>query len=171
MNPRDLLIRPVRCGDNPGIGEMIRSVLGDFGVSPEGSTLADPSLDNMYAHYQAPRSGYWVIADQNGIWGGGGIAPLEGADPSVCELQKMYLKKDIRGLGLGTRLLKIALDHAERFGVGLCYLETLSEMEAARELYRRHGFRQLDAPRGCTGHPVCSVWMEKILGERWAGCF
>jgi putative acetyltransferase len=74
--------------------------------------------------------------------------------------------RDIRGLGLGGRLLRIALSHAERFGFRLCYLETLADMKAAQELYSRYGFRQLNAPRGHTGHTVCTVWMEKTLGER-----
>jgi putative acetyltransferase len=115
----------------------------------------------MYETYQMPRASYWVVSDTCGIWGGGGIAPLVGADGRVCELQKMYFSKDLRGLGWGDRLLRMALDRARYLGFESVYLETMPYMKAAQTLYLRHGFRYLEHALGNTGHSACTVWMIK----------
>ena len=39
-------------------------------------------------------------------FGGGGIAQLDGFDKSTCELQKMYFLSDIRGKGLGYKIIE-----------------------------------------------------------------
>lgn len=161
MNPNELSIRPILPGDNQVLAGVIREVLIEMGVPEKGTALADASLERMYETYQLPRSSYWVVSDANGIWGGGGIAPLQGADQGACELQKMYFSKDLRGLGWGDRLIRRALDRAQALGYELMYLETMPYMKAAQKLYGRHGFRYLEHPRGNTGHTACTVWMEK----------
>ena len=165
MNPRDLSIRPLLPEDNPKVAEVIRSVLVEFGVPEKGTAFEDASLDRMYETYQIPRAAYWVVADDSHIWGGGGIAPLEGGDPSICELQKMYFRSELRGQGWGDRLIRKALVRAQDLGFDTCYLETMPYMEAAQHLYWRHGFRYLDQPRGHTGHTACTVWMQKEIGQ------
>lgn len=165
MNPRDLCIRPVLPRDNRMLATVIREVLIEMGVPKKGTTLGDASLECMYETYQAPRSAYWVIADSSGIWGGGGIAPLEVAERRVCELQKMYFKRELRGLGWGDRLIRTSLERARDLGFEYCYLETMPYMQAAQNLYRRHGFQYLQHPLGDTGHSACTVWMEKEIGQ------
>jgi putative acetyltransferase len=161
MNPHALIIRPVLPRDNQMLAGVIREVLIEMGVPEKGTTLRDASLERMYETYQRPRSAYWVVTDASAIWGGGGIAPLEGSAGNVCELQKMYFRKELRGLGWGDRLIRMALDRASFLGYDTIYLETMPYMKTAQNLYRRYGFRYLEAPRGCTGHTSCTVWMEK----------
>jgi len=98
-----------------------------------------------------------------GIVGGAGIAPLDGGPASVCELQKMYFAPQARGLGIGSVLIQKCLDTAAGFGYSQCYLETLTNMQAAQRLYVKSGFAYLDAPLGSTGHSSCPVWMIKEL--------
>ena len=93
-----------------------------------------------------------------GVVGGGGIAPLDGGDPSICELRKMYFLPDARGHGLGEQLLRRCLDAARGFGFATCYLETLARMDDARKLYRKFGFQPLCAPMGNTGHFGCDSY-------------
>ena len=127
------------------------------------TAFLDAATDRMYETYQAPRSAYWVVSGGDGLWGGGGIGPLEGAGSGTCELQKMYFRSALRGRGWGDRLLTLALETAVGFGFEKCYLETMPYMEAARKLYQRHGFLYRDRPMGQTGHTSCTVWMEKEL--------
>ena len=75
----------------------------------------------------------------------------------------MYFKKEVRGKGWGERILALALEKAGAFGFEECYLETMPYMASAQALYRRFGFRYLEAPMGATGHTVCTVWMSKPL--------
>jgi putative acetyltransferase len=51
--------------------------------------------------------------------------------------------------------MKLCLDTARRFDFKRCYLETLTGMDAAQALYRKHGFTTLDTPMGGTGHFSC----------------
>ncbi|MDX1333506.1 MAG: GNAT family N-acetyltransferase, partial [Robiginitalea sp.] len=82
-----------------------------------------------------------------------------------CELQKMYFSRELRGQGWGDRLIRRALDRAQSLGYQKIYLETMPYMKAAQNLYNRHGFQYLDAPRGHTGHVACTVWMEKEIDQ------
>jgi putative acetyltransferase len=92
------------------------------------------------------------------VSGGGGIAPLDGGAREVCELRKMYFLPELRGLGVGRRVLDRCLATARELGYRQCYLETLTGMDAAKRLYERTGFRRLDAPCGATGHFGCDAW-------------
>jgi len=55
------------------------------------------------------------------------------------------------------------LEVAKELGYERCYLETLPYMKSAVKLYKKTGFRVLDAPLGNTGHYNCSEWMIKEL--------
>ncbi|MBC2840779.1 GNAT family N-acetyltransferase [Robiginitalea sp. SC105] len=163
MNKEALQIRRIQPGDDAQLAALIREVLPGTGAPCEGTALADPSLDRMFLTYQRPDSAFWVVADQEQVWGGGGIAPLQGGDAGTCELQKMYFREELRGMGYGRALLKLALETARELGYTSCYLETMPYMEAALALYRSYGFADLERPVGCTGHTACQVWMRKTL--------
>ena len=155
----EVLIRPMRPGDNPGIAAVIRRVLDDLGVPKTGTTYADESLDKLYGYYSQPRAAYLVAETDGRLLGGGGIAPLKEGSRDVCELQKMYFDSRIRGMGAGSRMLRQLLLMAADFGYKQCYLETMPCMEAAQNLYRKSGFEYLQEPLGNTGHHSCQDWM------------
>jgi putative acetyltransferase len=160
---KEVLIRPICHEDNPGIATLIHSVLGDLGVPQTGTALSDKSLDNLFEFYTQPRSVYFVVLMDDRLHGGGGIASLQGGPEAVCELQKMYFSKSLRGKGIGRMLLQQLLDKAREYGYRACYLETMPYMEAAQNLYRKFGFEYLKNPLGDTGHSSCQVWMYKNL--------
>ncbi len=163
MNRDGLYIRKIEQKDNAEMASIIRQVLPECGAPTEGTAYADPELDRMYETYEKPGCTYWVIDDGERIWGGGGIAPLQGGPQGVCELQKMYFKSELRGCGQGKALLQRALEAAREMGYHRCYLETMPYMERAIGLYSQFGFRDLEGPYGDTGHTACQVWMEREL--------
>ena len=163
MNSEGYVIRSIGPEDNAEMGTIVREVLVGAGAPCEGTAFGDPSLDAMYESYNHKDSRYWVVQGPEKILGGAGIAPLDGGSPETCELQKMYFRPEIRGLGLGSAMIKLALDTAKEMGYKQCYLETMPYMEAALSLYRKNGFRLLEQPMGCTGHTACQVWMVKDL--------
>ena len=75
----------------------------------------------------------------------------------------MYLRADARGRGIGDALLERCLAAAKQFLYVRCYLETVTQMQAALEFYGRHGFRDLQAPSGRTGHEHNDRWMMRTL--------
>lgn len=161
-----LSFRPIRPEDDAAVAAIIRTVMPEFGADGPGFALHDPEVDFMSRAYAAPGAAYCVVVDEAGrVLGGGGVAPLQGGEPGVCELKKMYFLKEARGGGMGERLLRHLLDVAQALGHRTMYLETLSGMDAAMRLYERVGFRRLCAPMGATGHGGCDTWYAKELTE------
>lgn len=159
-----LRLRPIAPADDPAIAAIIREVMPEFGASGAGFAIHDPEVDWMSRAYQSPRSCYLVVVDEDErVLGGGGVAPLAGGDGSVCELRKMYFKKEARGRGAGRALLARLLDEAKARGFARCYLETLTGMDAAQHLYEGLGFVRIDGPKGCTGHFSCDRFYERRL--------
>jgi len=158
MTP-DILIRRITPEDNPAVAEIIRQVMTEFGAVGCGFSIEDPEVDAMYEAYPEPDSVFYVIEWENKILGCGGVGPLEGGDPGVCELRKMYFLPALRGSGYGRKLLELILEDARDIGYHLCYLETLENMAGARNLYQRFGFTFIDGPMGNTGHSGCNSFM------------
>ena len=91
--------------------------------------------------------------------GGGGIFPSNGLPEDTCELVKMYLLPEARGIGLGRMLIQKCLDGARATGFKKIYLETMPELKQALKTYEKFGFQYLDGPMGNTGHFGCDRWM------------
>src|SRR5690625_2742179 len=81
----------------------------------------------------------------------------------ICELRKLFLLKESRGLGVGKALVVKCLEYARQKGYKECYLDTLSSMKSAIALYEKFGFVHLDRPLEGTIHNGCDVWMLKKL--------
>jgi putative acetyltransferase len=156
-------IRLIQPGDNPQIENIIKDVMTEFGAVGEGYSIEDKEVLNMYEAYNNENSVYFVVENEGVIYGGAGIAPLEGGGGDVCELKKMYFRPELRGLGYGNLLMDLCLDSAKQFGYTKCYLETLGRMPQAKGLYKKYGFLPLDAPMGNTGHFNCESWYIKEL--------
>ena len=149
-------IRPIEPGDDAAMAAIIRCVMPEFGAGGDGFAINDPEVDWMHRAYSAPRCAYFVIERDGVVIGGGGVAPLTGAQTDVCELRKMYFLPQARGRGAGRAMMTRCLDAARTLGYRRCYLETLRGMDAAIKLYERSGFELLNAPMGDTGHGGCN---------------
>lgn len=156
-------IRPIQPEDNQLIEQVVRDVFIELGIPKVGTAYADPQLKSMFETYDKPKAVYFVVELDGKIIGGAGVSRLENEAESICELQKMYFLKEVRGLGLGIALMEKCLEKAKQFGFESCYLETMPYMESAQKLYRKVGFEYLDKPLGNTGHTSCPVWMLKKL--------
>ncbi len=157
------ILRPARPGDAAALAAIIRTVMPEFGASGPGFAINDPEVSDLPAAYSKPRSAYFVVELNGEVVGGGGVAPLEGADAGTCELRKMYFLPKARGLGAGRKMLERCLSAAKEIGFTRCYLETLKGMTAARKLYESVGFKPLCSPKGATGHFGCDTWYEKVI--------
>ena len=157
-------IRPIQTEDNQATAQMIRAVLIEQGAPKVGTAYEDPWLNKLYEYYDQPQSEYFVLSKGNEIVGGAGIAPIsKSKEETICELQKMYLKPEVRGLGLGKQTIEKCMDFARQEGFLQCYIETLPWMKAAQKLYLRNGFQPINERMGATGHHSCTVFLLKKL--------
>jgi putative acetyltransferase len=159
----DLKIRSIEKDDNAMVADIIRLVMTEFQAVGCGYSINDSEIDDMYTAYAAADSAFYVVELGGRVLGCGGFGPLTGGDQLTCELRKMYFMSGLRGLGVGTRLLKLCLEEAANAGYQRCYLETLDDMKQARHLYGKHSFKYLDQPMGNTGHTSCGTWMAREL--------
>lgn len=158
-----LTIRPLELADVPALLTVIADARREYGIGDRGVEILDASDHALYATYQRQRTLYFVAVQDGEVVGGAGIAPLSGADPLTCELQRMYLRADVRGRGIGDALLERCLAAARQFLYVRCYLETVTQMQAAIGFYGRHGFRELQGPLGRTARPHNDRWMIRAL--------
>jgi len=161
-------IRPIEKDDNAAVANIIRKVMPEFDCVGEGYSINDPEVDTMFEAYDNNKSAFYVIENENNnnILGCGGIAPLKNAEDYICELQKMYFLKDLRGYGMGQKLLDVCLGQASEIGYKKCYLETIAKMGAANNLYKKNKFQKLSAPIGNTGHSGCDSYYSKNLDTK-----
>ena len=158
-----MLIRPINESDNKHISVILREVLIEMDIPRIGSAYEDPEINNMYESYQSNRSIYFVVEENNKILGGAGINQLKNGDVNICELQKMYFHKSIRGRGIGDKMIELCLNFAVESNYKKCYIETMPNMVDAQKLYIKKGFKYIDNPLGNTGHTACPMWMLKNL--------
>lgn len=156
-----MLIREIQEKDNGQVEALIRTCLIEFGANKPGCAWEDPYLGKFYQVYQNKKSRYWIVEENNKIVAGCGIGPLADTE-DICELQKMYSLKEVRGTGIGDELLKIALEFAKKH-YKKCYLETFANMVAANKFYKKNEFVQLEKPIIETEHYACDVWYLKTL--------
>jgi putative acetyltransferase len=163
MPAKQTQIRLLEPDDVPALLTIIADSRAEYGVGARGVELLEPADRELYPNYQRQRSLYFVAVAGGEVVGGAGIAPLQGADPLTCELQRMYLRGDARGRGVGGALLEHCLKAARQFLYVRCYLETISEMQSALAFYRRNGFHSLHEPLGETGHGHNDRWLIRPL--------
>ena len=156
-----MIIREIQEKDNKEVEMLIRNCLIEFGADKPGWAWTDPNLGSFYQLYQKEKSKYWVVEYDNKIVAGCGIGPLTPLE-NVCELQKMYSVKEVRGSGIADKLLEISLEFARKY-YKECYLETFSNMIAANKFYKKNGFVKLEKPLIETEHYACDAWYIKTL--------
>lgn len=158
-------IRHITVEDNKKVKALVLKVLLEHGAEGDGFASADPELECMYETYQKAGASFWIVEQEGDIKGVGGIGPLSGEGKEYCELQKMYFLKELRGLGAGKKLISLSLSFAKEFGYSYCYLETLSNMIAAQNLYKKYNFQYLKTRLGGTGHTSCPIFMLLKFNE------
>lgn len=148
ISTEDIIIESLTEGDAPVIRDLIRRNLQEY--EEAGTVLAATfrRLEALFDTYSGEGAKFFVAKDtsRNGqIIGAAGLGTFHGLPISegLGEVRDLVLEPIYRGRGLGTRLLKRCLDEAKRAGYKRIYLETTPQMEPAKKLFLRFGFRPI----------------------------
>lgn len=164
MDMESVTTRTIGPGDNAALAKIIRNSLAEFGANKPGTVFYDPTTDHLFEMFSTtPRSIYFIAEKDGHILGGAGIYPTDGLPVTTCELVKMYLVPEARGLGLGKKLIAQCLATAKEWNYTHVYIESMPELKKALSVYETFGFRYLDGPLGNSGHTGCDRWMLKEL--------
>lgn len=101
-------------------------------------------LAGLPGDYAAPRGGLLLAFVDGELAGCGAFRALPEVDyPNACEMKRLYVRRAFRRFGLGRRLAQALMDLAIEAGYSTMLLDTMDDMEAARELYGSLGFDEI----------------------------
>jgi GNAT superfamily N-acetyltransferase len=104
-------------------------------------------------------NGLLLVANLQGSAVGCGALKLH-IDTCIAEVKRMWVASDMRGLGLGRRLLdRLAAEAASR-GMVILRLETNRSLSEARHLYETAGFVEVEP---FNDEPYAHHWFQKDL--------
>jgi putative acetyltransferase len=158
-----ITVRTIEQKDNAALAKIIRQVMEEFNVNLPNTVYTDPTTDHLFELFQRAKAVYNVAEVDGKVVGGGGIYPTRDLPDGVCELVKMWLLPEARGLGLGRSMVEKCLQQAKELGFTKVYLESMPELKTALNVYEKFGFQYLSEQMGNSGHTGCQKWMIKIL--------
>jgi ribosomal protein S18 acetylase RimI-like enzyme len=129
--------------DAAAIAEVHRAVYcEEYGLNHD--FVDEVERDVRYATTRGwPEAGAVWLAELDGRVAGSMALTFEGQNADgvfVGQLRWFALELELRGSGLGRRLLEELLETAEDQGIDQLELDTFSELRAAAHLYRAYGF-------------------------------
>ena len=141
--PQIMLVYP----DTPELGVAARSILREYADGLNVDLCFqnfDAELASFPGEYAAP-GGHFLLAFVDGALAAcGGVRALRDVDyANACEMKRLFVRPAFRRFGLGRVLAQALLDEARRAGYSVLLLDTLDDMEAARELYASLGFEEI----------------------------
>lgn len=95
-------------------------------------------LVDMPGRYAAPDGRLLLVVADGDVVGCGALRRF---DDHSHELKRIYLREQVRGFGIGRRLVEWLIAEALKMGSTRIVLDTLPKMEVAIRLYEELGFR------------------------------
>ncbi len=109
----------------------------DVDLSFQNFAAEQAGLPGKYA----PPAGAFLLAHHHGA--AIGCVTLRPFDGARCEMKRLYIAPEGRGLGLGRALVNAIITAATEAGYSEMLLDTLPTMTAAITLYKSFGFQPI----------------------------
>ena len=100
----------------------------------------DREMDNFPGEYTPPDGALLLAVLKDDAIGCVGLRPIEGG---ICEMKRLYVREQARGLTAGYKLVKAIIDKAIQLGYTAIRLDTLPSMQQANRLYQAFGFKKI----------------------------
>ena len=104
----------------------------------------EEELARLPGEYAQPHGALLLAFVDGALAGCGAFRPLQDVDyANACEMKRLYVRPAYRRFGLGRLLARQLMDRAIEAGYSTMLLDTLDDMEAARNLYETLGFEEI----------------------------
>ena len=133
----------IRYAENDTDIEIIRKLFVEYAESL-GYNLCfqgfNEELKTLPGKYSAPE-GILLLAEVSGRIAG--CVALRKIGEGICEMKRLYVKPQFRGLGLGKALAVRIIDEGKKLDYKIMRLDTLDILEKAIQIYQQLGFRKV----------------------------
>ena len=120
-------------------GELFREYAASLDFELDFQDFED-ELANLPGSYARP-SGCVLLAEVEGERAG--CVALRPFSDGVCEMKRLYVRREFRGRGIGFLLAERVIEQARRAGYSRMRLDTISTMSSANSLYQSLGFAEI----------------------------
>ncbi|KAL0573672.1 hypothetical protein V5O48_008284 [Marasmius crinis-equi] len=102
-------------------------------------------LEALPGKYAADQGGCLFLARRTGSDSAIGCVALRPTSPpDTCEIKRLYVRSEGRGMSIGKTLLERVIAEAKKLGYKEMLLDTLPGMSEARRLYTKFGFTEAE---------------------------
>lgn len=130
-------------------GELITEYLTDiarlarenYGLEFDIGAMVQSDLDDR-AKFYPPTARFYLLRHEGAYVGVGCLKQL---GPGIGEIQRMYVRPHVRGVGAGRRLAERLIADARLLGYRTLRLESLKVLAPAHALYHSLGFADITA--------------------------
>lgn len=144
--------------DNPDARWCLGQYFAELRERFDGGFDAGKSIPADADELRPPRGAFLVARLDGRPVGCGAVKAIE---PGIGSIKRMWVSRDVRGTGIGRRLLTAIENQAARLGMTTVRLETNKNLNEAQALYRRNGYAEVPA---FNDEPYANHWFEKRIG-------
>jgi GNAT superfamily N-acetyltransferase len=130
---------------------------GEYGFGSEFSDYVEKYVLKFDEHHDKDKENIWIAEAEGKPMG---MIAIVRADDTTAQLRWFLIEPHMRGMGLGFKLMKTAIDFCKEKNYKHVFLWTVSILEAARSLYKRFGFELIESK-------VNDTWGDHLMEERW----
>ncbi|MFA5021959.1 MAG: GNAT family N-acetyltransferase [Patescibacteria group bacterium] len=119
-----------------------------------------PDLWQIAKTYQTAKGNFWLALDTSDVVG---TIALQDCGDGRGYLRRMYVRKEYRSKGLGSKLLSVVLNFAKNNHYKKIYLATTDAMTQANKFYCKNGFKKIKRLPNDIPAPGDSIFYEILI--------
>ncbi|MBV1911787.1 MAG: GNAT family N-acetyltransferase [Kangiellaceae bacterium] len=100
----------------------------------------EQELATLPGKYAAPTGAILLAYHEEQVIGCVAVRPT---DNQICEMKRLYVRDEFRGLSAGNKLANAIIDKAKELGYQKMQLDTLERLGSAIGLYKKIGFVEI----------------------------